>query len=325
MRMSMLSLLIAAGFASEGLAASTDDLAGCAAKPVDAEALACFRTLAAEPDVAPIDPTDTPPPSPAYAWLIKGDLSPSLYGDDISVHKDPAKLSLSRSDNDNAFDARAALVYQRYFGEFRTQVFYSGIAWSRVENGDKPSDARSISVGLNLLQQDDEGDNFYATLNPSITHTTDIFKNEKTDRYRLASEFGVYALRRFVHGRRSSFWFEAALDSTHVRPEGGSKQDSLTASLGAHFVQKLTPRLYFEANPAFYNFIDAPGGAEKRDWYGNVLLRWQLHDKDAKDFRPALTLSRTFGTHPNDATWIANQTVLALTISFDSHYRPRDE
>lgn len=312
---------------SNPLSATTyEQLRACNSKSSDAEKIACFEqlTVAAMP-AAPGSGT-VAMPAPKTRYVVHGVLGPAFYDDDVDAFKTPATISISRADNRSSTDVNAAFLYHRYFGEFDNQGFYAGAGWFRNELGAKRSDARSLIIGAQLFPSRVNADNlnegesaWFSLYSPSFMHRRDIYKRESTDRYSMSGTWGRFYPFGDSSDQRNTFSVLSTLESNHVTPDVGAKRDSLSAAVGLKLTYGLTEHLLFTASPNFYDYIDRPTRTEEgSNAFGELSLRWDLDPGKSTRFRPYVSLSRYFGTKPEDSTWIPNQTRLSFGVNFDS-------
>lgn len=307
-------------------ATTYEQLRVCSSKPTDEEKLACFDQLTKA--AMPVAPGSGKPVPPAKLsrYVVHGVLGPAFYDSGVDAFKTPATISFSRADNRNSTDVSAAFIYHRYFGEYENQGFYAGAGWFRNELGSKRSDARSIVIGAQLSPQraddaviSDGGSAWYSIYTPSFMHRRDIYKRESTDRYSLSGTWGRFYPFGSSSDQRNTFSVLSMIESNHVTHDAGAKRDSLSATVGLKFTYGLTESLLLTASPNFYDFIDRPTRSDEGSGtFGEVSLRWDLDPSKSTRFRPYVSLSRYFGTKPEDGTWIPNQTRLAFGINFDS-------
>lgn len=307
-------------------ATTYQQLRECGSKSTDEEKLACYDRLTKAAMPAAPGSGEPVPPAKLTRYVVHGVLEPAFYESGVDAFKTPATISFSRTDNRNSTDVSASFIYHRYFGEYENQGFYAGAGWFRNELGNKRSDARSIIVGAQLLPRraDDDvitggGSSWYSIYTPSFMHRQDIYRRESTDRYAFSGTWGRFYPFGNSSDQRNTFSVLSTVESIHVTPDEGAKRDSLSATVGIKFTYGLTENLLLTASPNFYDFIDRPARSEEGSGtFGEVSLRWDLDPGKSARFRPYVSLSRYFGTKPEDSTWIANQTRLAFGVNFDS-------
>jgi hypothetical protein len=329
MRYAILLLLCISSISN---AASPDELRACAAKPSDAEKIACLNAL-----VKALDPPNigSPPPgspAPNSRVVVYGDLAPAFPRSEVDVFEAPATISLARSDNRSSTDVSAAVIYHRYFGTQQDIGVYTGVGWFRTELGEGRSDVRSFIVGSEYIHGfasriggKQFASEWFATYSPSFSHERDIYKRETTDTYAFTAKLGRFYPFDGSDDERNTISLTAAMKSLQVRPESGPDRDALTADLGLILTYGVTDHIVFGASPTFYDYLDRPFGVDEgSDSYGKLWLRWDLDPNESGRFRPYLLLTRQFGDNPGETDWIPNQTSLALGISFDYEFRRKN-
>jgi hypothetical protein len=313
-------------------ATSHTQLRECSIKSTDSEKLACFQKLVDESAPPRIDRPLPGTDPPLNRLVVHGELAPAFPWTDVDVFAVPATISIARSNNRSSTDVQAAAIYHRTIGTSEDNGLFTGIGWVRKELGEDRSDARTLILGAqfrrgtettNEYGERQAGDVFieYA---PFFSHSRDIYKKLTTDLYGLDASIGWYASFGARNDARNTFSINSSIESSQTRPDVGADRDALTASLGVQLTYGLTESVIISASPIFYDYLDQPFGTnEGSGVYGQLYMRWDLDPAKRTHFRPYLLLTRQFGKKPEDGTWIANQTSLALGVNFDKVFRAK--
>lgn len=334
--MTRLSIAVCCGIVLSVNGHAAEPLQECARIPDAASRLQCFEALARESAASSSVTAATVSAAPVVAeseasanagglqirWFVKTNIDP-VKPDDFARLKDlPATLSVSRRDGRHFVDARAAVLGQFVFGEFENNTGFIGLQWTRAETSDKRTDTRTLGFGLQHIVQ--SSGPLWATLEPRISYTKDIAKDEDTWAFGLATDFGHFG---FSEGetveesnpRKVPFFFTLGFTQRNIDATMGPDRDFTLAQLATNIGWKPHPKLYFRARPGILHYFDAPAAfAEDHRFFGIAAAEWDLSSGSAAKWKPSLVLSRSFGKNSSDPEFTPNLTKLSFAVRFDS-------